>query len=159
MQRFFHAIVFTTLLASIPSAAFTQTPSSKASSIVHSAAYPNRVKVVSATYRIGIQVSGSPLSGIRITVPENRPGKFRIGQVTIADGTGQLVPANHSFNGKEVTIAFAQPIIAGTMIEINLNSVRTSDLLGRTWLFPIYGRSIGLNQEIPLGTARIQTYQ
>lgn len=159
MQRFIYSSALAVLFTSTILSASAQASPLQASGIIHSAAYPNRVKVTSATYHVGIQVAGSPLSGIRITVPENKVGKFRIGQIAIVNGTGQPIAEKHSFNGREVTIAFAQPVIAGTTIEINLNSVRTSDLLGRTWLFPIYGRSIGLNQEIPLGTARIQTYQ
>lgn len=72
---------------------------------------------------------------------------------------GKPVNAASLFDGKEITIAFTQPVAAGTVLEIDLNGVRTSDLLGRTWQFPIYGRSVGSNQEISLGTARIQTYK
>jgi hypothetical protein len=159
MQRFIYTSALTVLLTSTILSTFAQAAPSQASGIIHSAAYPNRVKVTSSTYHVGIQVAGSPLSEIRLVVPENKPGKFRIGQIAIANGAGQPISANPSFNGKEVTIAFAQPVIAGTTIEIDLNGVRTSDLLGRTWLFPIYGRSVGSSQAIPLGTARIQTYQ
>jgi len=136
-----------------------QAPFFKANAITHSAAYPNRVKVTNATYHIGIQVGSSPLSEIRIVVPEDAPGKIRIGQIAVTDETRQPLSANRAFNGKEVTIAFAQPVAAGTMLEIDLNGVRTSDLLGRTWQFPIYGKSVGSNQEIPIGTARVQTYK
>ncbi|MBW4542349.1 MAG: DUF2808 domain-containing protein [Myxacorys chilensis ATA2-1-KO14] len=159
MRRFIYITVLTTVFTSTVLSAFAQAPFSKASAVIHSAAYPNQAKVTSATYHVGIQVGRSSLSEIRLIVPENAPGKIRMGQIAVSDATGQLIKANRSFNGKEVTIAFAQPVAVGTMLEIDLNGVRTSDLLGRTWLFPIYGRSDGMNQEIPLGTARIQTYQ
>ncbi|BAU15745.1 hypothetical protein LEP3755_63100 (plasmid) [Leptolyngbya sp. NIES-3755] len=159
MQGFIYTTALTTILTATTLAAFAQAPSSKASAIIHSAAYPNRVKVTSATYHVGIQVGSAPLSEVRLIVPENAPGKIQIGRITVTDAAGQQIDAARSFNGKEVTIAFAQPVAAGTRLEIDLNGVRTSDLLGRTWLFPIYAESVGMNQFIPLGTARIQTYK
>ncbi len=159
MQCFIFTTAITTLLTSTISTVLAQAPFSKANAITHSVAYPNRVKVTDATYHIGIQVGSSQLSEIRISVPEDAPGKIRIGQIAVTDGTRQSLSANRAFNGREVTIAFTQPVAAGTMLEIDLNGVRTSDLLGRTWQLPIYGRSVGSNQEIPLGTARIQTYK
>ncbi len=159
MQRFTSTTILTALFTATISTALAQMPASKASAVVHSAAYPNRVKVTSATYHIGVQVGSSPLSELRIKVPENAPAQIRVGQVMVTDAVGKTVSANSSFDRKAVTIAFAQPVAAGTLLEIDLNGVRTSDLLGRTWQFPIYGTSIGTNQEISLGTARIQTYK
>jgi hypothetical protein len=159
MQSFIYTATLTTILTATTLAAFAQAPFPRASTVIHSAAYPNRVKVTRATYRVGIQVGSSPLSEIQLIVPENAPGRIQIRQITVTDAAGQPISANSSFNGKEVTIAFTQPIPVGTRLEIDLNGVKTSDLLGRTWLFPIYGRSVGINQLIPLGTARIQTYQ
>jgi hypothetical protein len=159
MQRFIYATTLTAILTSTSLATASQASNFGASRITHSAAYPNRVKVTSATYRVGIQVGSDSLSELRLIVPEDAPGNLRIGRITIANAAGQSINANSSFDGKEITIAFVQPVTAGTLLEIGINGVRTSDLLGRTWLFPIYGRNAGTNQLISLGTARIQTYK
>lgn len=159
MQRFIHITALTAVFTSTTLAVFAQAPFSKASTIIHSAAYPNQVKVTSATYHIGVQVGSASLSEIRLIIPQNAPGKIQIGQIVVSDAAGQAITTNPSFDGKEVKIAFAQPVVAGTTLEIDLNGVRTSDLLSRIWQFPIYGKSVGMNQEIRLGTVRIQTYR
>ncbi len=136
------------------------TPVAKASSLVHSAAYPNRVKVTNATYHVGLWVEGNPLSQLSILVPDDAPGRIRFSnRVEVTDRAGHLVSTTSSFDGKRVTIAFTQPVSSGTTLEIDLKEVRTSDLLGRTWLFPVEGIGINSNQAIQLGTARIQTYK
>jgi len=158
MQRFTLTAILTTLLTTTISTALAQKPAPKASSIIHSAAYPNRVKVTSATYHIGVQVGNISLSELRVRIPEDAPAQIRVGQVAVTE-VGKPVDVTSSLGRKEIMIAFAQPITAGTVLEIDLNGVRTSDLLGRTWRFPVYGKSAGSNQEISLGTARIQTYK
>lgn len=158
MQRFTSTIILTALFTATISTALAQMPASKASSIIHSAAYPNRVKVTSATYHIGVQVGNVSLSELRVRIPEDAPAQLRVGQVAVTEA-GKLVDSTSSLDSKEITIAFARPVTAGTVLEIDLNGVRTSDLLGRTWQFSIYGRTVGTNQEIFLGTAQIQTYQ
>jgi hypothetical protein len=137
------------------------TPVAKASSLVHSAAYPNRIKVTNATYHLGLRVEGNPLSQLSILVPDDAPGKIRFSnRVEVTDRAGHLVnTTSSSSDGKRVTIAFTQPVLSGTILEIDLKGVKTSDLLGRTWLFPIEGIGVNSNQAIQLGTARIQTYK
>jgi hypothetical protein len=159
MQRFTLTAAVTVLLTATISSALAQIPISKEKTVIHSAAYPNRVKVTRATYHIGIQVGRVPLSGIRVEVPENAPAQIRFGQVAVTDSNGNPITANTSSNEKGVTIAFTSPVAAGETIEIDLLNVKTSDLTGRTWLFPVYGKTAESDQELPLGTARIQTYQ
>lgn len=159
MQRFTLTAAVTVLLTATISSALAQMPISKEKTVIHSAAYPNRVKVTRATYHIGIQVGSIPLSEIRIEVPENAPAQIRFGQATVTDATGKTLNTDTSLSEKQVTIVFNPPVAAGETLEIDLNNVRTSDLTGRTWQFPVYGKTAGTAQEIPLGTARIQTYK
>lgn len=159
MQRFMLTAAVTVLLTATISSALAQIPISKEKTIIHSAAYPNRVKVTRATYHIGIQVSSFPLSEIRVEVPENAPAQIRFGQIAVSDSTGKPMNASTATSERGATIAFTSPVAVGETLEIDLNNVRTSDLIGRTWQFPIYAKTVGSAQEIPLGTARIQTYQ
>ena len=157
MQRF--ALTALVVLFTPAVTAIAPISASQASAVVHSASYPNRVKVTSATYHIGLQVKSFPVSELRVKIPSNAPAQIQIEQIAVMDAIGKAVNATSSFDGKEITIAFSQPVALGTTLEIDLNGVKTSDLLGRTWQFSIYGRRVGSNQEISLGTARIQTYK
>jgi Protein of unknown function (DUF2808) len=135
-------------------------PVAKASSLVHSTAYPNRVKVANATYHVGLRIEENSLSQLLILVPDDAPGKIWFSnRIEVTDRAGHLINTTSSFDSKRVTIAFTQPVSSGTTLEIDLKGVRTSDLLGRTWLFPIEGIGVNSNQTIQLGTARIQTYK
>ena len=159
MQQFTLTAAVTVLLTATISSALAQVPVSKEKSVFHSAAYPNRVKVTSATYHIGAQVGNIPLSEVRISVPENAPAQIRFGQATVTNAAGKIINANSSLSEKGVTITFNPPVTAGETLEIDLNNVRTSDLAGRVWQFSVYGKTVETAEEIPLGTARIQTYK
>jgi hypothetical protein len=136
-------------------------PIAGATSLIHSTAYPRNAKIAhlfGVTYHIGLNVKGENLSQLSILVPNNTPGKIRINRgIKVTDQAGQEIEATSSFDGKQIMINFAQPVSSGTTVEVDLQGVRTSDLLGRTWLFPVYGRSANSTQNIPFGTARLQT--
>lgn len=136
-------------------------PIASATSLIHSVAYPRNAKIAhlfGVTYHIGLNVQGEDLSQLSILVPNNTPGRIRINRgIKVTDQAGKKIEATSSFDGKQIMIAFAQPVSSGVTVEVDLQGVRTSDLLGRTWLFPVYGRNAGSTQNIPFGTARIQT--
>lgn len=130
----------------------------KVSYIIHSTAYPNNARVQNATFHVGIAVAGYSLSQLSIDTPELV--KIRK-EIEVTDQTGKKIDTAVSFNGRLVTIAFTQPVPPGTTLELNMKGVNTTGTgrLGRVWLFPISGRYVGLNADIPLGTARIQNYK
>lgn len=128
------------------------------SHIVHSVAYPLNARVHSATYHIGLAVVDRSVIQVSIGIPASI--KIRRG-IEITDQTGKKLDATTSFNGSVTTIAFAQPISPGTTLELDMKGVTTSEAghLGRAWLFPVSSRAVSQTTDIPLGTARIQTYQ
>jgi hypothetical protein len=146
-------------IASIPTSQAAGAPSdAKVSYIIYSTAYPKNARVQNATYHIGVEVAGYSLSQLSIEIPELV--KTRRG-IAITDQFGKEVDAIVSFKGRLATIAFAQPVSPGTTLELDMKGVNTlgTGRLGRTWLFPISSRYVGLNADIPLGTARIQSYK
>lgn len=146
-------------IAAIPVMQAVGAPSNaKVSSTIHSTAYPNNARVQNATFHVGIAVSGYSLSHLAIDIPKQV--KIRRG-IEVTDQTGKKVDTAVSFNGTSATIAFTQPVPPGTTLELDMKGVSTSGTgrLGRIWLFPTFSRYVGLNADIPLGTARIQTYK
>lgn len=128
----------------------------RASLIIHSGAHPNGVHVLYATHHFDLSVGGEALSQILIDLPEG----IRIGKgIAVTNQSGQTINTTVSIKETSATIVFAQPVSAGTTLSVFMQGVETSDYMGRDWLYPIYGRSIGMNVNIPLGTAQIQTYK
>lgn len=128
----------------------------RASLIVHSGAHPNGVHVLHATHHFDLYVGGEALSQLLIDLPE---GIWVSEGIAVTNQSGQKVAATVSIKDTRATIAFAQPVPAGTTLSIFMQGVETKDYLGRDWLYPIYGRSVGMSADIPLGTAQIQTYK
>jgi hypothetical protein len=51
-----------------------------------------------------------------------------------------------------------QPVTTG-VVTFDLEGVKTSDLMGRAWLLPLYSGTADHPKAIQIGTARIQTYK
>jgi len=160
MKVLIHAAATTLIfIAAIPVMQAVGAPSdAKVSYIIHSTAYPKNARVQNATFHVGIAVSGYSLSQLAIDIPKQV--KIRR-EIEVTDQTGKKVDTAVSFNGTSATIAFTQPVPPGTTLELDIKGVSTSGTgrLGRVWLFPTSSRYIGLNADIPLGSARIQTYK
>lgn len=120
-----------------------------------SSALPSNARAPFANYRFGIHVIGYSLAELSIDIPE---GVKVGGGITITDQFGKKLEANTAIEGKTVMIVFAQPVAPETILRIRLNSVRTSTLESRVWLFPISMKSPEILTDIPLGIVRIDTY-
>ncbi len=152
MKHLSYAIAFTLALAT--AAPSGQAIEAKATHLHSSVALPRNARVPSATYRLRIHVENIPLIQISISRPEPLNVKR---DISVVNQAGEIVSATLTVNGNMLTIAFAQPITPGTILQVDLNGVSTSDYLGRTWLLPVSSRSAGMNTDILLGLARIQT--
>lgn len=119
------------------------------------AAIPRNPRVPFAKYRFGLHVSGYPLSQLTIGIPE----RVRVsGSITVTDQSGQDIESSTAFEGNTAIVTFAQPVAPDTTLKVTLNGVRTSTLSSQTWLFPVAGRGVEMTADIPLGIARIATY-
>lgn len=159
MKRLLFAATLTLALTSLtPAARADESPReySKATQLVHSGAHPNSVRTPNATHHFMLSVAGNALSQLLIDLPKGI--SVRRG-IEVTDQSGKKVDETVSINDRKATIAFAQPVSPGTRLSVEMNGIRTSDYLGRTWLYRVYGKDVGMTIEIPLGTARIQTYK
>ncbi len=152
MKRFSYAIALTlALTTAIPPA---QSHEAGVTHLHNSAALPNNAIAAFATYRVRLHVETKPLTQLSINLPED----LRVTEaVEITNQAGQRVDARVTVENGAFTIAFTQPVSPETLLQIDLNGVRTSDLVGRTWLLPIAMRNTNGTANIPLGFARIQT--
>jgi len=159
MKRLIYAATLTLALTSLtPAARADESPREypKATHLVHSGAHPNSVRTPNATHHFKLYVEGKALSQLSIDLPE---GISISRGIEVTDQSGKKVDETVSINDRKATIAFAQPVSPGTLISIEMKGISTSDYLGRTWLYPVYGKDVGMTVEIPLGTVRIQTYK
>lgn len=122
--------------------------------IVHSVAYPNTARVPSATYHFGLNVKDSALSQLLVNLPENL---VSMQNVEVTDQVGRKIATTVSRDGQKVTIAFAQPVVPDTTLEVNFNGVKTFGT-NKQYLLEVFGVNAGSNSAIPFGLAQIQTY-
>ena len=103
-----------------------------------------------------VSQAGADLSQLSVDVPEGIKVSARI---VVADQSDKKIDATVSVNDRRVTIAFSQPVPTETTMSVSMNGVRTSGLnYSRTWLYPVYSRSVGMTADVRVGMARIQTY-
>lgn len=156
MKKLLYITTFTLAIASsLPVLAGGILRDAKASHIVHSGAHPNNARMSQATHHFDVHVQGSNLEQLFVDIPKGINVRNRI---TVADQLNKKVDANISINDNRIAIAFTQPVPIGTTLSISLKGVSVNSLQGRTWLYPVYSRSVSINANVPIGMARIQTY-
>jgi hypothetical protein len=152
MKRLGYSIIFTLALATAAPAA--QAIEANATHLHNSVALPRNARVPSATYRIRLHTENTPLTQLSIDVP----AQLKISRgIEVTNQAGQVVSTTLTVTGTLATLVFAQPVAPDTLLNVDLNGVRTSDYLGRSWLLPVSSRSAGIQGNIPLGIAQIQT--
>ncbi|MBW4442014.1 MAG: DUF2808 domain-containing protein [Plectolyngbya sp. WJT66-NPBG17] len=109
-----------------------------------------------ATHFIDVKVEGNPISQLKIGFPD---GLKVVQGVQVAARSKQPVKATVSTNANGSTVNFAQPVQPGTTLKIALRGVRGSINNDDIWFYPISVRYIGETEDIPVGTAQIQTYE
>lgn len=127
----------------------------KAPHLVHNNAHPNNARVQNATHHFQVHIQGSDLSQLSVDVPEG----VRLGdRIVVTDESGKKVNAKISIDDKRITIIFEQPVPSGTTLTVSLKGVSTRFLSrGHVWLYSIYGRSVGMKEDVRIGLAQIQT--
>jgi hypothetical protein len=148
-----------TMVTTIPLArAQPFSPSESASQIVMADAYPLETQATelgSATHFIDVKVGGNPISQLMIGFPDG----LKVTQgIKVAARSKQPVNAKVLMNGNGTTISFAQPVQPGTTLKVALRGVSGSRANDDIWFYPVSVQYVGETAEIPIGTARIQTY-
>jgi hypothetical protein len=121
----------------------------------HSAANPSNSRVPFADYHIGVHVAGYSLSELIVELPQD----FTLSKdIFVRNKAGQPIDAKVSVAGNQAAFAFAQPVAPETMLEVVFKSVRTLETFSKIWLLPVSEKRADTSTVIPLGTARIHTY-
>jgi hypothetical protein len=107
-----------------------------------------------ATHFIDIKVQGDPISQLSIGLPPSLKITDGIRVIALPK---QPVQSAFSMNGKNAIVNFSQPVPPGTTLRIALQGVSAFSNAGDFWLYPISVKSVGLAEDIPIGTARIET--
>ena len=156
MKKLIYAATFTLAIASsFPALAGGILRDAKAPHLVHSGAHPNNARMSQSTHHFDVHVQGRDLEQLFVDVPKGVNVRNRI---TIADQSSNKVDATISRNDNRIAIAFTQPVPKGTTLSVSMKGVSANSLQGRNWLYPVYSRSVGINADVPIGMARIQTY-
>jgi hypothetical protein len=106
------------------------------------------------TFELHIPQSSNALSQLRIQVP---PGLTVKNNISIYDQSGQEINANVSVEGRQIIIAFPEPITSGTELDINMNQVRRSGV-SNAWRYRVSAKFIGNDAEVPIGVAAFRVY-
>jgi hypothetical protein len=157
MKRLIYAATLTltlTLLVEVAYADAGAREHQRATQIIHSGAHPNVRNTPNATYHFELHIGGNALSQLEIDLPDEIDIPK---EIEIADRSGDRIDATVSIDKQKAAIAFTQPISPGTILSVSLKGIEIPKY-PRIWLYPIYGRFVGMTAKIPLGTVRIQTY-
>ncbi|MGB5959287.1 MAG: DUF2808 domain-containing protein [Coleofasciculaceae cyanobacterium] len=117
-------------------------------------ASPNNARAISATHHFEVHIQGKALSALLIDLPE---GVSIPKEIAVKNQSGEKINAKVSVNNRTATIEFAQAVPLETTLLINLRGVKTSRY-GKTWIYQVYGKMVGLTSEIALGPAWVRTY-
>jgi hypothetical protein len=78
--------------------------------------------------------------------------------IEVTNQSGEKIDAQVSVNDRQATVVFSQPVPPDTVLSINMQGVDTAGI-DSTWQYRVYSKEVGLSAEIPLGSARIQTWR
>lgn len=150
------ATIALVIAATLPAVATGVPGATNSTHLIHSGAHPNNARIKSATHHFELHTEGKALSQLSIDLPE----RIDVNRgIEITDSTGKKVEGRVSINDRKATIAFPQPVPPGTILSVSLKGVQTPGYLRRTWVYRVYSQMEGIQPEnIPIGTARIQTY-
>lgn len=147
--------IFVALASSVTTAHATGTFGFKVPHLSDSFANPSNSNVPFADYYVKIHISGYSLSQITVDLPQD----FTVSKnIAVRTKAGQKIEAAVSVEDSKATFIFAQPVAPETMLKLVFKSVRTSEAFGKIWLLPVYGKKADTSTVVPLGTARIHTY-
>lgn len=121
---------------------------------IHSNAHPNNASFQNGVHHFEIEVPKPGVSAISLDIP---PGITVTRNIEVENKLGQQINAKVSMNDNKATLTFSEVIPANTILSVKVKGVKTNGY-PNTWNYRIYGVMAGINQEIPLGTARIDTY-
>lgn len=106
-----------------------------------------------STHFIRIAVIGMSLKDLMIAVPSQMDG---YDSLRITDQLGKVISAKTESAKDRVSIVFTQPVSPGGYIDVAFTGARMSSPGGQTLEYGVTAERVGLQGEIPIGTARVE---
>lgn len=104
------------------------------------------------THFIRVAVVGMSLEDLMISIPSQME---RFNGVRIRDKFGKDIAAQIDVGKEIVSINFNEPVNPGESVEVLFTGVKTRVPLEKILLYGVMAKRVGLDGEIPVGTARI----
>ncbi|BAY10737.1 DUF2808 domain-containing protein [Calothrix sp. NIES-2098] len=108
--------------------------------------------VLNNTHFIKVAVAGMSVQNLMVTLPYQMES---FDKVQIKDQSGREIPAKTQINQQRLTVTFDQPVSPGDAVEVQFTGVRTRIPGSKTLLYGLTAQRVGLQGDIPIGTARI----
>jgi hypothetical protein len=104
------------------------------------------------THFIKVEVLGMSLQDLMISIPIQMQ---RFQGVRVRDKSGMDIAAKTEINQSNLSIIFDQPVASGNTVEVQFTGVKTIAPADKILLYGVTGKRVGLQGDIPIGTARI----
>ena len=111
-----------------------------------------RWRLVRQTFILNIPPNSNPLAQIIIATPSTVAVS---NDIDVLDRKGRKININVSVNGKNIILAFPEPVAPSTKLVINLNKVEQS-IGGPTSVYRFSAKVVGSDEEIPAGVAQFR---
>jgi hypothetical protein len=109
--------------------------------------------VLNENHVIRVMVIGMALEDVMVSIP---PQMRKFSRIQVTDVSGKEVAAKVTANQRQVAIAFNRPVESGQLLQISIIGMETAQEEGEILLYGVTAKRVGLQGEIPVGTARIQ---
>lgn len=121
---------------------------------IKSGALPSYARVKNATHFFTINVPKIGLSSLTIQIPK---GIKINGEVKVENQYNQLIDSNFVIKNNQIIIDFPSPVSDSDTLTISLGKVHTTGF-AKAWIYHLYGTMAKLDQQMPLGSRQVQTY-
>ena len=154
MKKLIFSATIALLFASSTSSVRSET-NAKFTHVFDGIAYPQNATFQRSEHQFEVHVQGEALSELSIDLPE----EVSINQgIEVTDRSGKKIAATVSNNDKKATIVFFQPIAPETTITVSMRGVNTPGY-DQVWQYRVFGKKVGMSEQIALGVAEIWTYR
>lgn len=149
------ALILTTSAAAIAAPAkYEKLDTQKQSQIAYKISVPHITGsgVRNSTHFIRVAIAGMSVQDLMITLPYQME---RFEKVQIKDQSGREIPAKIQLSKERLAVTFDQPVAPGGSVEVQFTGIKTNIPGSKILLYGITAQRVGLQGDIPVGTARI----
>ncbi|MDM9384575.1 DUF2808 domain-containing protein [Chlorogloeopsis sp. ULAP01] len=118
---------------------------------------PTRWRIVRHTIRVHVPKNSKALTELSINAPDTITISSDIKNIKIVDEKEQKINANISVDGRNIQIAFAEPVAPNTKFNVELKNVKRR-FLGNAYIYQISAKYVESDAETPIGVAQFHLY-